>query len=168
MDPVLLARLQFAFTIGFHFLFPPLSIGLAWLVFYFMNRFRKRGEALDLTLARFWTKILTITFGVGVATGITMEFQFGTNWAQYSRFVGDIFGAPLAAEAVLAFFLESTFIGVLIFGWDKLSQRTLWFASLMVALGSTLSAFWILVANSWMQTPAGYEIVGGRAQLTDL
>jgi len=113
-------------------------------------------------MARFWLKIFAITFAVGVATGITMEFQFGTNWAKYSRFVGDIFGAPLAAEGIFAFFLESTFMGVLLFGWDRLSKRAMWFASLMVAVGSTLSAFWIIVANSWMQTPAGYRIVENK------
>jgi cytochrome d ubiquinol oxidase subunit I len=167
MDPVFLARAQFALTVGFHFIFPPLTIGMAWFIFWFMHRYKKTGEEMYAAQARFWLKLFSVTFAVGVATGITMEFQFGTNWASYSRFVGDIFGAPLAAEGLLAFFLESTFMGVLLFGWHRFSTKTLWFASLMVAVGSTLSAFWIIVANSWMQTPAGYEIVDGRAQLTD-
>ena len=167
MDAVLLARLQFALTICFHFIFPPLTIGLAWLIFWFMDRYRRSGEPLALVQARFWIRLFAVSFVLGVATGITMEFQFGTNWADYSRFVGDIFGAPLAAEGILAFFLESTFVGVLLFGWRRLSQRALWCASLMVAIGATLSAFWIIVANSWMQTPAGYQIVDGHAELTD-
>lgn len=167
MDPVILARIQFAVTIGFHYIFPPLTIGMAWMIFWFMNRYRKTGEEIYGVQARFWLKLFAVSFAVGVATGITMEFQFGTNWAAYSRFVGDIFGAPLAAEGVLAFFLESTFMGVLLFGWHRFSRKTLWFASLMVAVGSTLSAFWIIVANSWMQTPVGYEVIGGKAVLTD-
>lgn len=167
MDPVLLARTQFAFTIGFHFIFPPLTIGLAWLIFWFMTQYKRTGEEIYRSQVRFWTKLFAITFSVGVATGITMEFQFGTNWAEYSRFVGDIFGAPLAAEGIFAFFLESTFMGVLLFGWKRVSTKVMWFASLMVAVGSTLSAFWIIVANSWMQTPAGYELAEGRAVLTD-
>jgi len=167
MDPVLLARIQFAVTVGFHFIFPPLTIGMGWLIFYFMNRYKKTKDEFIKGIARFWIKIFALTFAVGVATGIVLEFQFGTNWAAYSRFVGDIFGAPLAAEGIFAFFLESTFVGVLIWGWKRFSARTLWFASLMVAVGATLSAFWIIVANSWMQTPTGYEVVGGRAELTD-
>ena len=167
MDPVLLARIQFAVTVGFHFIFPPLTIGMGWLIFYFMNRYKKTRDEVFRGIARFWIKVFALTFAVGVATGIVLEFQFGTNWAAYSRFVGDIFGAPLAAEGIFAFFLESTFVGVLIWGWKRFSVRTLWFSSLMVAVGATLSAFWIIVANSWMQTPAGYEVVGGRAELTD-
>jgi cytochrome d ubiquinol oxidase subunit I len=167
LDPVLLARIQFAVTVGFHFIFPPLTIGMGWLIFYFMNRYKKTKDDLFKGIARFWIKVFALTFAVGVATGIVLEFQFGTNWAAYSRFVGDIFGAPLAAEGIFAFFLESTFVGVLIWGWKRFSARTLWFASLMVAVGATLSAFWIIVANSWMQTPVGYEVIGGRAELTD-
>lgn len=167
MDPVLLARLQFAMTVGFHYIYPPITIGMAWIIFWFMDRYRKTGDDSYGLQARFWTKLFAITFVVGVATGITLEFQFGTNWADYARFVGDVFGPPLAAEGIMAFFLESTFMGVLLFGWKRFSNRTLWTASLLVAIGATLSAFWIIVANSWMQTPAGYEIVDGRAQLTD-
>jgi cytochrome d ubiquinol oxidase subunit I len=167
MDPVLLARIQFAVTVGFHFIFPPLTIGMGWLIFTFMNRYKKTKDEVFRGIARFWIKVFALTFVVGVATGIVLEFQFGTNWAAYSRFVGDIFGAPLAAEGIFAFFLESTFVGVLIWGWKRFSVKTLWFSSLMVAVGATLSAFWIIVANSWMQTPAGYDVIGGRAELTD-
>jgi cytochrome d ubiquinol oxidase subunit I len=168
MDPVLLARIQFALTIGFHFLFPPLTIGLAWIIFYFMNR--RTGERACAIQARFWTKLFAISFVLGVATGITMEFQSGTNWAGFARFIGPMAGGPLAAEGVLAFFLESTFMGVLLFGWGRLSDRILWLASLLVAVGATLSGFMIIVVNSWMHTPAGFEIdpATGRAVLTDL
>jgi len=167
VDAVLLSRIQFALTVGFHFIFPPLTIGLSWLIFWMMTRWRKTGVDLYRKMARFWIRIFTLSFVVGVATGITMEFQFGTNWSEYSRFVGDVFGAPLAAEGIFSFFLESTFIAVLIFGWKRLSTKTLWFSSLMVAVGTTLSAFWILVANSWQQTPRGYHLVSGRAELTN-
>ncbi len=159
MDTVLLSRIQFGLTVGFHYLFPPLTIGLSWLIFMYNSRFQETNTPVYKQLARFWTKIFAISFVIGVATGITMEFQFGTNWAAYSRFVGDIFGAPLAAEGVFAFFLESTFLGVLLYGENRVSSKVYWFSSLMVAVGSTLSAFWIIVANSWQQTPAGYEIV---------
>lgn len=167
MDTVLLSRIQFGFTIGFHFIFPPLTIGLAWFIVGMLTKYRLTGAVLYRDMAKFWIRILGATFVIGAATGVTMEFQFGTNWADYSRFVGDIFGAPLAIEAVVAFFLESTFLAILIFAWDRVSARAMWFASLMVAIGSTLSAFWILVANSWQQTPAGYTIVDGHARLTD-
>ena len=137
------------------------------MIVWFMTKYKNSGDDFYRNASRFWIKLFATSFAFGVASGITMEFQFGTNWAEYSRFVGDIFGAPLAAEAIFSFFLESTFIGVLLFGWNKLSRKTLWFASLMVAVGATLSAFWIIVANSWMQTPAGFHIVSGRAELTD-
>ena len=167
LDPLFLSRLQFALTIGFHFLFPPLSIGLAWLLVLIEWRGWKRGDEDYVRAGKFFGKILGLTFAVGVATGIVMEFQFGTNWAEYSKYVGDIFGAPLAAEAIFAFFLESTFLGLYLFGRNRVSKGVHWFSSLMVALGATLSAFWIIVANSWQQTPAGYEIRGGRAELTN-
>ncbi len=167
MDAELLARIQFAFTVAFHFIFPPLTIGMAWVIVWMMGKYKNTKSALWRDISRFWVKLFTVSFAVGVATGITMEFQFGTNWANYSRFVGDIFGAPLAAEGVFAFFLESTFLGVLIFGWGRLSPKGMWFASLMVAIGSTLSALWIIIANSWMQTPAGFVVTDGRAVLTD-
>ncbi|MCF7849304.1 MAG: cytochrome ubiquinol oxidase subunit I [Kiritimatiellales bacterium] len=167
MDAVLLARIQFALTIGFHYIFPPLTIGLGWMIFLYQSRFQETGDPAFRQLARFWTKMFAISFIVGVATGITMEFQFGTNWAAYSRFVGDIFGAPLAAEGVFAFFLESSFLGILLYGEKRVSPKVYWFSSLMVAVGATMSAFWIVVANSWQQTPAGYRIVAGRAELTN-
>jgi len=165
MDAVLLSRIQFALTAGFHFIFPPLTIGLSWFLVWMMTKFKNTGDEADGNMARFWAKIFTITFVVGVVTGIPLEFQFGTNWAFYSRFVGDIFGAPLAAEGILSFFMESVFIAVLVYGWKRFSAKTLWFASLMVAIGATLSGFWIIVANSWMQTPAGYQLMNGRAEL---
>ena len=167
MDVVLLSRIQFALTIGFHFLFPPISIGLAWLLFIIETLGWKRKDEVYVKLGKFFGKILALTFAVGVATGIVMEFQFGTNWAEYSKFVGDIFGAPLAAEGIFAFFLESGFLGLYLFGRNKVSKGTHWFSILMVAVGSTISAFWIIVAGSWMQTPAGYIIKDGRAQLTN-
>lgn len=166
MDAVELARLQFGLTAGFHYLFPPLSIGLGWMLFAYQTCFLKTGNAVYQQLARFWTRLFALTFAAGVATGITMEFQFGTNWAAYSRFVGDIFGAPLAAEGVFAFFLESSFLGVLLYGESRVSRKVYWLSSLLVALGATLSAFWIVVANSWQQTPVGYHLMNGRAELT--
>lgn len=168
LDPILLSRFQFAMTVGFHFIFPPLSIGLAYfLVIVEWLAWRKNDPVYE-RMGRFFAKFLAITFAVGVATGITMEFQFGTNWAQYARFVGDIFGAPLAAEAILSFFLESTFLGLYLFGSGRISKGARWFSCLMIAVGATLSAFWILVANSWQQTPQGYIFneQTGRAELT--
>ncbi len=146
---------------------PPLTIGLSWFIVGMLTTYRATGAAIYRDVARFWVKVLGATFVVGAATGIAMEFQFGTNWAGYSRFVGDVFGAPLAIEAVVSFFLESTFIALLVFGWNRVSSRAIWFSALMVALGSTLSAFWILVANSWQQTPAGFALVDGQARLTN-
>lgn len=167
----LLARIQFGLTAGFHFLYPPMSIGLGVILVIFLGLFVKTKKPLYGIASRFWIKVFGLTFAIGVATGIVMEFQFGTNWATYSRYVGDIFGSPLAAEALIAFFLESVFLGVLIFGWERISPKLLFFSGLMVALGATLSAFWIIVANSWMQTPAGYQIVTEngvtRAVITD-
>ncbi len=167
MDPVLLARIQFAITVGFHFIFPPISIGLAWLLVIIEGKAWRTGDEGWERLGRFFAKLLAINFAVGVATGIVMEFQFGTNWAQYSRFVGDIFGAPLAAEGVFAFFLESGFLGLYLFGRGRVSKKVHWFSILMVAVGATLSAFWIIVANSWQQTPAGFVVQNGRAELVD-
>jgi len=166
MDTLLLSRIQFAVTIGFHFLFPPISIGLAWLLVILETRGWRQKDQEAVRLAQFFAKLLGITFVVGVATGIVMEFQFGTNWSEYSKFVGDIFGAPLAAEGVFAFFLESSFLGLYLFGRSRVAPGVHWFACLMVAVGATISAFWILVANSWMQTPAGFVLQNGRAELT--
>ncbi|MFH1132584.1 MAG: cytochrome ubiquinol oxidase subunit I [Pseudomonadota bacterium] len=167
MDPVFLARFQFALTIGFHYIFPVVTIGLAWVIVAIKTLHLITEDPIYKIMARFWTRIFSVSFVVGVATGIVMEFQFGMNWAGYSKFVGDIFGAPLAAEGIFAFFLESTFLGLLVFGEKKFSPRMHWFSALMVALGATLSAFWIIVANSWQQTPAGYIVVNGRAELVD-
>ncbi|MGN6182095.1 MAG: cytochrome ubiquinol oxidase subunit I, partial [Thermoanaerobaculia bacterium] len=163
MDVVWLARVQFAMTIMFHFLFPPITMGLALLITAIETARWRTGKDLYRRMSDFWLKIFAVNFVVGVASGIVMEFQFGTNWASYSRFVGDIFGAPLAAEGVIAFFLESGFLGLLLFGRNKISSFVRWLAATMVWLGSTLSAFWIIVANSWMQTPAGYRVANGRA-----
>lgn len=165
LDPVLLSRLQFAMTVGFHFIFPPVSIGLAWLLVIIEGLGWRRSDEVYVRMGKFFGKLFAITFALGVATGIVMEFQFGTNWAEYSKFVGDIFGAPLAAEGVFAFFLESAFLGLYLFGRGKVSKGVHWFSILMVAVGATISAFWILVANSWQQTPAGFVIQNGRAEL---
>jgi len=171
----ILARLQFTITIVFHFIFPPISIGTGWILFWYTTKYDKaEGEKKEFwkKLSQFWIKLFAITFAVGVATGIVMEFQFGTNWSEYSKFVGDVFGAPLAAEGIFAFFMESTFVGVLIFGMNKFSSRTIRVAGFFTALGATISGFWIIIANSWMQTPAGFEIAtdtAGKefAKLTD-
>ncbi len=171
MDVEMLSRMQFAFTIMFHYLFPPLTIGLAWLMVIMEGMYLKTHDITYEEAARFWTKIFAVNFALGVASGIVMEFQFGTNWAAYSRFVGDVFGSALAAEGIFAFFLESGFLAVLVFGWDLVSARTHFIATLLVAIGATFSAVWIVVANSWQQTPAGYHIVGegltARAEITD-
>jgi cytochrome d ubiquinol oxidase subunit I len=169
MDAVLLSRLQFALTVGFHFIFPPITIGLAWLLVILEGIGWRTGSDVYRRAGEFFAKLLALTFAVGVATGIVMEFQFGTNWANYSKFVGDVFGAPLAAEGIFAFFLESGFIGLYLFGRGRLSPGAHWFSILMVAIGATISAFWILVANSWQQTPAGFTVNPelGRAELTD-
>lgn len=168
-DPALLARVQFALTAMYHFIFVPLSIGLGLIVAIFETKHYRSGKAEDAAASRFWIKVFTATFALGVATGITMEFSFGTNWADYARFVGDIFGAPLAAEALLAFFLESVFLGVLLFGRGKVGRTFYLVSAWLVWLGSCLSALWILIANSWMQTPAGAELSadGSSAILTD-
>lgn len=158
-DPVLLSRLQFALTIMFHYIFPPMTIGLGVVLVGLEGLWLKTKNELYHNQAKFWTRIFGIIFALGVASGIVMEFQFGTNWADYSRCVGDIFGSPLAAEGIFAFFLESGFLALLLFGWDKVGPRMHFFASCMVALGAHFSAIWIIVANSWMQTPAGYKLV---------
>jgi cytochrome bd ubiquinol oxidase subunit I len=155
----MLSRLQFALTIMFHYLFPPLTIGMGLVLVYLEGRFLRTRDPLYESAARFWTRIFALNFAVGVATGIVMEFEFGTNWAAYSRFVGDVFGSALAAEGIFAFFLESGFLAVLVFGWDRVGPRTHFFSTVMVALGSIFSSVWIVVANSWQQTPAGHHIV---------
>jgi cytochrome d ubiquinol oxidase subunit I len=170
LDVAMLSRLQFAICVIFHFLFVPLSIGLGLFVALAETRYYKSKDPKDRAATKFWVKIFTSTFIIGVATGITMEFSFGTNWANYSRFVGDIFGAPLAAEALLAFFLESVFLGIVIFGRERISPKLYLISTWLVWAGSALSALWILIANSWMQTPAGFDpasIVTGRVRLND-
>lgn len=171
MDPELLARIQFAVTAGFHFLFPPLSIGLGVFLVIVQGLAYKTKDACWQSVADFWTKIFALTFAFGVATGMVLEFEFGTNWARYSRFVGDVFGSPLAAEAIFAFFMESCFLGIVLFGRKRVSEGFHYFSVIMVCLGAHLSALWILVANSWMHTPAGFHLVetenGLRAEITD-
>jgi len=171
MDVEILSRVQFAFTIAFHYIYPPLSIGLGLVMVVMEAIYLRTGDQQYHTLARFWTKIFALTFGIGVGTGIVMEFEFGTNWAVYSRYVGDVFGSALAAEGIFAFALESGFLGVLLFGWNRVSPLVHFIATLGVWLGSLFSAVWIVVANSWQQTPAGYHVVGegmeARAEITD-
>jgi len=170
-DPVTLSRVQFALTVMFHYLFPPLSIGLGAIMVLLEGTYLKTGDRRYEAATRFFTKLFAVNFAVGVATGIVMEFQFGTNWSTYSRFVGDVFGSALAAEGIFAFFLESGFLAVLVFGWDRVGKKMHFFATLMVFLGSTFSAVWIVIANSWQQTPAGFHLVGEgaamRAEITD-
>lgn len=166
MDAVFLSRIQFALAAGFHFIFPPLTLGIGLMIFINETIFIKTGNEMNKNISKFLVKIIALVFSIGVATGIVLEFSFGTNWSNYSRIVGDIFGAPLAAEAVIAFFLESVFIGVLLFGRDRVSKRVYWLAAFLVFFGSHLSGLWIIIANSWMQTPAGFVIEGGRAVMT--
>jgi cytochrome d ubiquinol oxidase subunit I len=171
MDVEVLSRIQFAFTVSFHYIYPPLSIGLGVMLVVMEGMFLKTGLEIYETMTRFWIRIFALIFGIGVATGIVMEFEFGTNWATYSRYVGDIFGSALAAEGIFAFALESGFLGLLLFGWNRVSRKVHFFSTIMVALGSMFSAIWIVVANSWQQTPAGFHIVGSgikaRAEVTD-
>ena len=175
MDVIFLSRLQFAVTIMFHYMFPPLAIGMGAFLVFLEARFLKTKDPQFEAATKFWTKVFALNFAIGVASGIVMEFQFGTNWATYSRYVGDVFGAALAAEGIFAFFLESGFLALLVFGWDKVSPRVHFFSTVMVALGSIFSAIWIVVAISWQQTPAGFVIrdtqspagIVKRAELTD-
>ncbi len=173
MDALLLARWQFAITTVYHFFFVPLTLGLSIYVAILETAYVRTGKEVYKRMTKFWGKLFLINFAMGVVTGIVLEFQFGMNWSEYSRFVGDIFGAPLAIEALLAFFLESTFLGIWIFGWERLSKRlhaaTIW----LVAIGSNLSALWILIANSFMQQPMGHKLITDasgeviRAEMTD-
>ena len=171
MDVTLLSRIQFATTIAFHYLYPPLSIGLGVVLVVMEGLYLRTRLPVYQQMTRFWVRVFGLTFALGVATGIVMEFEFGTNWAAYSRFVGDVFGSALAAEGIFAFFLESGFLALLLFGWDKVGPRLHFFATLMVCLGAHFSAIWIVVANSWMQTPAGFRLaehgLGTRAEVTD-
>jgi cytochrome d ubiquinol oxidase subunit I len=167
MTVLALSRWQFAITTVYHFFFVPLTLGLSILVALMETLYVRTGDEVYKKMTKFWGKLFLINFAMGVVTGIVLEFQFGMNWSEYSRFVGDIFGAPLAIEALMAFFLESTFLGIWIFGWDKLPKAvhagTIW----LVAIGSNLSALWILIANSFMQEPVGYALRNGRAEMTD-
>lgn len=164
-DVEFLSRLQFAFTIMFHYIFPPFSIGVGLLLVIFESKYVITRKKVYENITRFWIKIFAANFSVGVASGIVMEFEFGTNWAQYSRFVGDVFGSPLAAEGIFAFFLESGFLAILLFGWNRVKPGVHLFSTIMVALGSMMSAFWIVVANSWQQTPVAYELVEFNGQM---
>ena len=152
-----LSRLQFAATALYHFLFVPLTLGMVWILVIMESVYVMTGKTIYKDMTRFWGKLFGINFALGVTTGITMEFQFGTNWAYYSHYVGDIFGAPLAIEGLMAFFLESTFIGLFFFGWDRLSRGQHLLVTLLMAVGTNLSALWILIANGWMQNPVGAE-----------
>lgn len=167
LDIVLLSRIQFALTIMFHYLFPPLSIGLGVILVYLGAQSLRTGDAVFRQAQQFWTRIFALNFAVGVASGIVMEFQFGTNWSTYSRFVGDVFGSALAAEGIFAFFLESGFLAVLVFGWNRVGPKMHFFSTCMVSLGSIFSSVWIVIANSWQQTPAGSEIVPMTRQVLD-
>jgi cytochrome d ubiquinol oxidase subunit I len=167
MDALALSRLQFAVTSMFHFIFVPLTLGLSLLVAYMETRYMRTGDDMYLKMTKFWGKLFLINFALGIVTGITMEFQFGMNWAEYSKYVGDIFGAPLAIEATVAFFLESTFIGLWIFGWNKVSKGVHALSIWLVAIATNLSALWILLANGWMQHPVGYVLRNNRAEMVD-
>jgi cytochrome d ubiquinol oxidase subunit I len=167
MDVLTLSRLQFAMTAGFHFIFVSLTLGLSVLVAWMETCYVRTGDEIYLKMTKFWGKLFLINFAVGVVTGLTMEFQFGMNWAEYSKYVGDIFGVPLAIEAMVAFFLESTFIGLWIFGWNRVSKKVHALAIWIVALASNLSALWILLANGWMQHPVGFVLRNNRAELVD-
>lgn len=167
MDPLLLSRIQFALASYFHFLFVPLTLGLSILLAIMETKYVKTGDEAYLRMTKFWGRIFLVNFALGVVTGITLEFQFGTNWARYSAYVGDIFGSILAIEATVSFFLESTLVGVWAFGWRKISKGIHALLMWLIAFASNVSAYWILAANSWMQNPVGYTIREGRAELTD-
>jgi len=168
-DPVILARMQFAATALYHFLFVPLTLGLSWLMVILEATYVMTANSVWKDAVKFWGKLFGINFAMGVATGVTMEFQFGTNWAYYSHYVGDIFGAPLAIEGLMAFFLESTMVGLFFFGWDKMSRVQHLIATGLLALGTNLSAVWILIANGWMQDPVGsaFNYQTMRMEMTD-
>ncbi len=167
MDVLTLSRWQFAITTVYHFFFVPITLGLSIAVAIMQTAYYRTGNEAYKKMTKFWGKLFLINFAIGVVTGIVQEFQFGMNWSQYSRFMGDIFGAPLAIEALLAFFMESTFLGIWIFGWDRIPKKAHLASIWLVAIGSNLSAIWILAANSFMQQPVGYVIRNGRAEMTD-
>lgn len=167
MTELILSRLQFGVVTSYHFLFVPLTLGLSVLVAMMETWYVRTGNETYKKMTKFWGKLFLINFAMGVVTGLVQEFSFGMNWSEYSRFVGDIFGAPLAIEALVAFFLESTFIGLWVFGWDKLPQKVHALSIWLVAIATNLSALWILIANSFMQEPVGYILRNGRAEMTD-
>jgi cytochrome d ubiquinol oxidase subunit I len=166
-DPLLLARIQFAFTVTFHIIFPTFTIGLSAYIATLETMWIRSGTEHYHTLARFWTKIFAVSFAMGVVSGIVLSYQFGTNWSRFSLAVGNVVGPLIGYEVLTAFFLEATFLGVMLFGWNRVPPWLHVFASVMVAIGTATSAFWILAANSWMQTPAGFEMRGGIAYPTD-
>ena len=163
MDVVILSRIQFALTSGFHYLYPPLSIGLSLIIVIMEGAYLKTKKPIYKKVTMFWTRMLALSFALGVATGLVQVFAFGNNWAEYSRFVGNVFGSALAAEGIFAFFLEAGFIGVMLFGWNRVKPGIHYMATICVSVGAHFSATWIVAANSWMQTPTGYEIVGEGA-----
>ena len=163
IDTLMLSRIQFAANISFHILFPMITIAMCWFLVYFKIRIHTSGDPVWMRAYRFWVKVFALTFAIGVVTGITMSFQFGTNWPGYMETVGNIAGPLLGYEVLTAFFLEATFLGIMLFGMDRLSPRLHTLATVIVALGTTTSAFWILALNSWMQTPAGFEMRDGVA-----
>lgn len=171
MDVLFLSRIQFALHTAFHYIYPPISIGLGIMLVVMEGMYLKTRDVKYKHMTSFWIKIFALTFALGVATGLVQTFAFGTNWARYSRFVGDVFGSALAAEGMFAFFLEAGFMGILLFGWDRVGPKLHYFSTICVCLGAHFSAVWIIVANSWMQTPAGYRIVetemGPRAEVTE-
>ena len=166
-DPILLARIQFAANITFHILFPSITLALGWLLLFFKWRFNRTGQALWMDSYQFWVKVFALTFALGVVSGITMSFQFGTNWPGFMETVGNVAGPLLAYEVLTAFFLEATMLGIMLFGRGRVSERIHTLATFLVAAGTTASAFWILVLNSWMHTPAGFEMINGQAHVTD-
>ena len=166
LDPLLLARLQFAANITFHILFPTISIAMGWFLLFFKTRFVATGEQHWMDAYQFWVKIFALTFALGVVSGITMSFQFGTNWPGFMNTVGNVAGPLLAYEVLTAFFLEATFLGIMLFGRGRVSEGVHTLATWLVALGTTASAFWILALNSWMHTPAGFEMINGQAHVT--
>ncbi len=168
----MLSRIQFGFTATFHYLFPPMSIGLSWMIVIIEGLYLKTGNKIYREMAQFWVKIFALFFAMGVATGFVLVFAFGNNWSTFSKFVGDVFGTLLAAEGVFAFFLEGGFLGIMLFGWNRVKPWIHYLSTILVALGASFSAIWIVIANSWMQTPAGYKIIGEgpnkRAVITSL
>ena len=165
-DPVVLARIQFAANMTFHILFPTISISMGWALLFFKTRFVATGQAHWMAAYQFWVKIFALTFALGVVSGITMSFQFGTNWPGFMNTVGNVAGPLLAYEVLTAFFLEATMLGIMLFGRDRVSERVHTLATFLVAAGTTASAFWILALNSWMHTPAGFEMINGQAHVT--